>query len=150
MAAVSTNDKGHPLYLKLHLVSGFTSEAISKWAKANLMPGTSVISDGLACFAAVVDAGCIHEPIVVGSRKPRDLPEFKWVNTVMGNLKTSLAGAFHALKYGKYGQRYLAAFAYRFNRRFDLRDLVARLIVDVVRTKPFKEQAARAQAEACF
>lgn len=150
VAAVSTNAEGHPMYLKLHLVSGFTSEAISKWAKANLMPGTSVVSDGLACFAAVVEAGCIHEPRVVGGLKPRDLPEFKWVNTLLGNLKTTLAGAFHALKYGKYGQRYLAAFAYRFNRRFDLRDLVARLIVDVARAKPFNETAVRAQAEACF
>lgn len=34
-------------------------------------------------------------------------------------------------------KRYPAAFAYRFHRRFDLRDLVARLVVDVVRAKPF-------------
>ena len=26
--------------------------------------------------------------MVVGSLKPRDLPSFKWVNTVLGNLKT--------------------------------------------------------------
>ncbi len=105
VAAVSTNDEGHPMYLKLHLVSGFTSEAIGKWARANLTPGTNVISDVAACLAAVVEAGFIHEPVVVGGRKPRDLPEFEWTNTVLGNLKTSLAGAFHALKYGKYGQR---------------------------------------------
>ena len=89
-------------------------------------------------------------PRVVGKLKPRDLPEFKWVNTVLGNLKTTLSGAFHALKYGKYGESYLAAFAYRFNRRFDLRGLVARLIVDVARTKPVTERLVRAQAEAPF
>jgi hypothetical protein len=42
---------------------------------------------------------------------------------VVGNLKTTLSGAFHALRYRKYGQIYLTAFAYRFNRRFDLRGL---------------------------
>ena len=111
LATVSTNAKDHQMYLKLHLLSGFTSEAIGKWAKANLIPGTKVISDGLACFAAVVDVGCMHAPRVVGGLEPRDLPEFKWVSTVPCNIKTTLALAFYALNYGKYGHRYLAAFA---------------------------------------
>lgn len=150
VAAVSVDGNGHPLYVKLNLVSGFTSQAIAQWAKASLMPGARVTSDGLGCFAAVADARCIHQPTVVGSLLPRDLPEFKWVNTVLGNLKTTLAGAFHALKYRKYGEHYLAAFAYRFNRRFDLRGLVASLIVDVVRTKPIKEKGVRTHAETRF
>ena len=78
-------------------VSGFTLNAIGNWAKANLAPGTLVTSDGLGCFAAVPDAGCMHMPTAVGALKPRDLPEFKWVNTVLGNLKATLAGAFHSL-----------------------------------------------------
>jgi len=150
VAAVSVDHRGHPRYLKLNLVSGFTREAISKWAKANLTPQTTVFSDGLGCFAAVTDAGCAHVPVVVGALKPRDLPQFKWVNTVLGNLKTTLAGAFHSLKYSKYAEHYLAAFSYRFNRRFDLRGLVARLIVDVARCKPIKEEVVRAHAEARF
>ena len=52
---------------------------------------------------------------------------------MLGNLKTTPAGTFHALKFSKYGTDYLGAFAYRFNRRFDLRGLVARSIVDVAR-----------------
>jgi transposase-like protein len=150
VAAVSVTGQGHPMYLKLNLVSGFTLQAIGDWAKASLVPGTVVRSDGLGCFAAVADAGCMHVPTVVGALKPRDLPEFKWVNTVLGNLKTTLAGAFHSLNYRKYAGHYLAAFAYRFNRRFDLRHLVARLIVDVVRSKPAKETVVRAHAEAGF
>ena len=42
----------------------------------------------------------------------------------------------------------VAAFAYRFDRRFNLRDLVAGLIVDVARTAPVKERIVRAHAEA--
>ncbi len=150
VAAVSLNHKGRPMHLKLNLVSGFTSTAIGNWAKANLAPHTLVASDGLACFAAVVEAGCTHVPMVVGDLKPRDLPEFKWVNTVLGNLKTTLAGAYHALKYRKYAAHYLAAFAYRFNRRFDLRELVSRLIVDVARCAPIKATVIRQHAEAGF
>ena len=52
---------------------------------------------------------------------------------MLGNLKTTLSGAFHALKCRKYGQAYRTAFAYWFNRRFDLRGLVATLAVDVSR-----------------
>ncbi len=150
IAAVSVNDAGYPVYLKLDLVSGFTNDAITKWAKASLLPYAEVRSDGLACFASVVDAGCLHRPMVVGKLKPRDLPKFKWVNTVLGNLKTTLAGAFHALNYRKYAGNFLAAFAYRFNRRFDLRAFVKQLVVDVVRAKPAKEDSIRANAELAF
>jgi hypothetical protein len=73
-----------------------------------------------------------------------------WVNTVLGNLKTTLAGAYHSLKYRKYAAHYLAAFAYRFNRRFDLHGLVSLLIVDVARCAPAKEQVVRQHAEAAF
>jgi len=150
VAAVSVDHRGHPRYLKLNLVSGFTREAIGKRAKASLTPQATVLSDGLGCFAAVTDAGCVHMPVVVGALKPRDLPQFKWVNTVLGNLKTSLAGTFHAFKYSKYAEHDPAAFSYRFNRRFDLRGPVARLIVDVARCKPIKEEVVRAHAEARF
>jgi transposase-like protein len=149
-AAVSLNDQGHPMYLEHSLVSGLTLKAIGKWAQAHLTPGTVVTSDGLACFAAVTDAKCVHVPMVVGDLQPRDLPEFKSVNTVLGNLKTTLAGTFHALQYRKYAGHYPAAFAYRFNRRFDLRGLVARLIVDVARCTPAKESVVRAHGEAGY
>jgi len=151
VAAVSLNAAGQPMRLKLDLVKGFTCESISRWAKASLLPATVVTSDGLACFAAVTDAGCVHSPRVVGTLKPRHLPEFKWINTMLGNLKTTLAGAFKALKFRKYAQTYLAAFAYRFNQRFDLRGLIATLIVDVARTRPVKEKVIRDRhAEARF
>jgi transposase-like protein len=150
VAAVAVNEAGRPTYLKLSVLSGFTNIALGKWAKANLLPGTVVCSDGLGCFAAVTAAGCLHLPTVVGDRKPRELPGFTWVNTVLGNLKTTLAGAYHSLGYRKYADHYLAAFAYRFNRRFDLRGLVARLIVDVVRAQPCAEVDVRAHAEARF
>jgi hypothetical protein len=96
VAAVSLDDKDRSRFLKLSVVSGFTSEAISNWAKASLAPGCVAASDGQGCFTA---AGCEHKPVVVGERKPRDLPQFLWVNTVLGNLKNTLAGAYHSLKY---------------------------------------------------
>lgn len=143
VAAVSLNAAGNPLFAKLTLVPGFTSLAIAAWARTHLAKGTSVLSDGLGCFAAVVDAECIHTVEVVGERKPRELPQFKWVNTVLGNLKTMISGCYKAFGYSKYGQRYLGAFAYRFNRRFDLAELVVRLVVDVCRSLATPERLIR-------
>jgi transposase-like protein len=149
VAAVSLNESGHPSYLKLSAVASFTREAIGQWARQNLVPGTLVACDGLICFWGVTDAGCIRVPTILSGRKPRDLPEFKWVNTVLGNLKTSLAGAHHAFKYRKYAAQYLAAFAYRFNRRFDLKALVRDLISTVVRCKPRSENVIRSAETRC-
>ena len=150
VAAGSPNGKGHPMHLKLNPVSGFTSAAIGNGAKADLAAGATLTSDGLACFAAVVEAGCAHVLMVVDGLEPRDLPVFKWVNTVLGNLKTTLTGAYQSLKYRKYAANSLAAFAYRLNRRLDLRDLVSRLIDESVPCAPIKETVIRQHAEAGF
>ena len=99
VAAVSLSDEGHPLRTKLTPVPGFSLNAIAQWARAHLAPGSTVFSDGLACFGAVTTAGCTHQPTVVGRRKPKDLPEFQWINTVLGNLKTSLSGSYHAFDF---------------------------------------------------
>jgi hypothetical protein len=47
-------------------------------------------------------------------RHPKHLPEFRWINTVISNLKTSFSGTFHALRFDKYADRYLGAFSFRF------------------------------------
>jgi ribosomal protein L37AE/L43A len=136
VAAVSLNEAGHPQYVRLTPVLGFTLNAISDWAEHCLAPGSTVFSDGLACFAAVTRAECSHYPTVMAGRKPRDVPEFQWINTVLGNLKTSLSGCYHAFDFWKYAARYLAAFSYRFNRRFNLRTLNQRLLVAAVASSP--------------
>ena len=108
-----------------------------------------MLSDGLACFGAVTEAGCRHQPTVVAGRKPKDLPEFEWINTVLGNLKTSLTGAYHAFDFRKYAHRYLAAFAYRFNRRFHLRTLNKRLLVAAANCSPHPERMIRVADDGC-
>ena len=129
VAAVSMSDEAHPLRIKLNTVSGFKLKAIAGWASKNLAAGSTVYADGLACFNAVTQAGCTHESTVVAGRKPKDVPELQWINTVLGNLKTSLCGSYHSFGFKKYAQQYLGAFAYRFNRRFDLKTLAQRLLV---------------------
>lgn len=136
VAAVSLTEEGRPLRVRLTPVPGFTLKVISAWAKDHLAPSCAVFSDGLACFGAVTEAGCSHHPTVMAGRKPGEVPEFRWINTVLGNLKTSLSGCYHAFDFHKYAVRYLAAFSYRFNRRFNLRTLHQRLIIAAVSAPP--------------
>jgi hypothetical protein len=98
--------------------------------------GTTVQSDGLACFRAVTDVGCHHQPTVLGnSRRAVKADAFPWVNTVLGNLKNALRGTYHAIGL-KHAPRYLAEFEYRFNRRFRLPDMIPRLAYVALRTPP--------------
>ena len=140
VAAVETNEQGHPLRVKLTVVEGFRTAEIVSWAHQHLGTGTRVVSDGLACFNGVTAAGCVHEPIVVGSGKAAvERPEFRWVNTILGNVKNALRGTYHAVR-PKYAQRYLAEFEYRFNRRFDLPEIIPRLVYIALRTPPMPER----------
>ena len=149
VAAVSLDPAGHPLRAKLTPVPGFTLKAIAAWANAHLSPGSCVVSDGLARFVGVGEAGCQHLPIVVGGRKPKDLPDFHWVNTVLGNVKTGTTGAYHAFDFAKYAERYLGAIAYRFNRRFRLDTLPQRLLVAAVAIGPRREAWLRQAGTPC-
>ena len=42
-------------------------------------------------------ANCHHKAAGKGGKHPNDLPQFRWINTLLGNLKTSFSGTFHAL-----------------------------------------------------
>ena len=128
VAAVSVDDAGHPQHLKLATLTTFSFAAIADWAQDALAPGCEVISDGLACFRAVAEVGCFHQAVVVRGRHPDKLPQFRWINTVLSNLKTSFSGTFHSLSFKKYGNRYLGAFSYRFNRRFNLIAMTDRVL----------------------
>lgn len=136
VAAVETTPEGKPIRLKLRRVNGFRRSEIARLAKNGFDPGSSVVSDGLRCFAAVTEAGCSHQTIITGSgRKAALTPAFKWVNTALANIKNAMTGTYRAIR-SKHVPRYLAEFEYRFNRRYDLAAMMPRLGYVAVRTPP--------------
>jgi len=143
LAAVETDLDNKPVKMVLSVVDGFKKQTVDLWSKAHLAGGSLVITDGLACFQEAAFQGCLHLPQVPKKgRKTTDLECFKWVNTVLGNLKSSLRGTYKSNKW-KYAQRYLSEFQYRFNRRFDLRGMVDDLLQAVVTAKPIGEKVLR-------
>jgi hypothetical protein len=78
VAAVSTNDEGHPLYMNLQVVNGFRCVEIVNWSRKQLAPGSTVCSEGLTCFGAITAIDCQHVAIITGggpdSVKHGDVP----------------------------------------------------------------------------
>ncbi len=156
--------------VKFSRVAGFTREQIKRWGQQHLSPGSTVYSDGLSGFLGIQDVGCHHQPMVTGSGKqavqplahPSDAlparqrrqaaakgnPAFQWANTMLGNLKNSVAGTYHAIR-EKHVPRYLAQFQYRFNRRYKLGDRIPRLAWVALRTPPMPYRLLKL-AEGCW
>lgn len=135
IAAVETTDDGKPRRMKLRPVCGFTGSAVSKALPSILSDDCLVVTDGLACFTAAAKQGFTHMPMRTSGDKVLQDSTFKWVNTVLGNVKCALVGTYRALS-SKHVVRYLSSFAYRFNRRFHLPDLFPRLAWVALRTPP--------------
>jgi ribosomal protein L37AE/L43A len=128
VAAVQTTPEGKPQLVCLRQ-QPFTREEVASFAARSIAPSATVVTDGLWCFGAVQMVGADHERVVTGGGKASaKLPQFKAVNTFLGNLKCSLSGTYHAFDFDKYAHRYLAEAQYRFNRRFNLRSILARLL----------------------
>ena len=149
VVAVATSDSGHPRKLMLHVVPTHDGKSIEAMAKTRLLPSARVISDGLGCFRSVTKAGCTHQPVNVtkASGHGEKLSCFRWVNTVLGNIKTAFVSTFKSVA-KRYVYRYFAEFEYRFNRRFDLPALLNRLAYVATHTAPHPRSSLKIAREA--
>lgn len=140
IAAVQVDNEGKPERIKLTVVKNFTTKAVENWAKLNLEPGCVVVSDGLRGFGGFTSAGHTHHAKTIGNPKKSENTKYlKWVNIVLGNIKTGLKGTYKAHR-PKYYQRYLAEFEYRFNRRYRLEEIFGRLLAVAVLTPPMPDR----------
>ena len=136
VAAVQTTESGAAVLVCLSR-RPFTKESIEAFAAKSLAAPATLVSDGLGCFTAVRGTGILHEQHITGGGAASvKHQEFLAVNTILGNLKTALAGTYHSFGFAKYSHRYVAQVQYLFNRRFDLRAILTRLIRAARCTKP--------------
>ncbi len=123
--------------MKLVVVDSFTKKEIKAWAEKSLdKDGCIAVTDGLNCFNGLDEAKYNHISRIAGpGKRSTDDICFKWVKTVIGNVKNAITGTYHASRNG-YAPQYLAEFHYRFNRRFNLRALMPRLVRAAAATPP--------------
>lgn len=130
-------------------VIGNVKAGLTPWAAKALAPEATVTPDGLIGFEVLRRLGFTHCPILSGKGKAGcEAEPFKWLNTLLGNLKTALSGTHHAFAFRKYGHRYLAEVLYRFNCRFDLAAMVPRPAAALMRATPCPRDRIQAPAEA--
>ena len=115
VAAVQTTPHGQPQFVCLRQ-QPFTNEQVATFAARSIAPSATVVSDGLWCFGAAQMVRADYERVVTGGGNASvRMPQFKAVNTYLGNLKRSLSGTNHAFDFAKYAHRYLSKAQSRFN-----------------------------------
>ena len=136
MAAVSTGAEGRPRKLKLAPVRGFRKCEIARGAPHWLAPGSTVVTDGLGCWRVLGEGAYNHRSVRTGSgSKAARVASFKWVNTTLGNIKSAITGTYRKLG-PDHAERYLASFAWRYNRRYHLKTMIPRFVHSAARTSP--------------
>lgn len=136
IVAVSTDENTHPLQIKLDPVDSFTIKNIENWTEAHITPGSHVVTDALNCFTGV-ERTCFHEihtSILMSEEEKEE--HFKWMNTILSNVKTLISGTFHSIECHQYTFRYFGEITYRFNRRYNLKKIFYDLCYTAVNTAP--------------
>ena len=136
VVAVQTIDGGKPARLKIRRIARFKRKRVKSLAKRVIADGTTVVTDGLACFRGLADAGCDHVALPTGRGRRAVLhPSFQWVNTVLGNIKTAIVATYRAAR-KKHLVRTLAEFEWRFNQRENLAAMIPILACAAASSKP--------------
>ncbi|KGE53571.1 IS1595 family transposase [Xanthomonas axonopodis pv. vasculorum] len=134
----------HPVFAVIEPVKAFDNALLKDWIERRLEPGCEVYSDGLACFRRLEEAGHAHTSLDTGGgRATTEVQGARWLNMVLANVKRAISGTYHAMRQAKYARRYLAEAAYRFNRRFRLKQMLPRLATALMRCQPCPERVLR-------
>ncbi|MDZ4348994.1 MAG: IS1595 family transposase [Xanthomonadaceae bacterium] len=143
--AVSTDGQlQHPTFAVIEPVRAFDNASLADWVERRLAPDAEAFTDGLGCFRRIEIAGHAHTVLQTeGGRAVTEVDGARWVNVLLSNLKRALDGVYHAIRQAKYARRYLAEAAYRFNRRFWLREIASQLATDLMACKPCPERLLR-------
>ena len=140
IAAVQTDEARHPQKVVLTAIQSFTEDEIKNWSQEHLEKSSLVLTSDLSCFRYFSEY-CEHEKY--GTSRIGEIPadyDFKWINTVLKNVKTAFSGALHAFNFRKYAYRYLGNMQFRFNHRYDLRQCFYDVINLCISSPPITEK----------
>lgn len=144
MAVETDGTLEHPRYAVIEPVKTFDNLTMTEWANRRLAPEAEAFSDGLGAFRRFAATGHAHTVLETdGGRAATEVKGARWVNVVLSNVKRALDGVYHSVKQRRYARRYLAEAAYRFNRRFRLREFVPRLLRSMALCAPCPEPLLR-------
>jgi hypothetical protein len=143
IAAVEVDDEGHPQHVRCDPLPDRKGDTRRAWVRKALDPDAHLLTDAFASLGCAGAEVAAYGAIVLSPRKSSQIDAFRWVNTVISNLKTAIRGTYHHFNVHKYLARYLAEAPYRLHRRFHLPSLVGRLLHASVHTPPSPEKWLR-------
>ena len=141
---METNENlDHPACAVIELVRTFGNVAVADWCARRLAPEAEVYTDGLSAFRRFADAGHAHTVIQAkaDARPPKNAVHAG--STSCSPTSSDPSAAAHAIRQAKYARRYLGEAAYRFNRRFRLREMLPRLLHAMIVCSPCTEPLLR-------
>src|ERR1700751_2047131 len=99
--------------LRLAMISDNSAGSIAAFVRANVKPGTTLLTDGHASYPGL--SGYRHDPRIVGAMAGHVV--FPWSHRAFSLLKRWALGTYHGLR-RKHIDTYLNEFVFRYNRRF--------------------------------
>ena len=109
--ALSLNESGNPLYLKMLVTPNIKRASVKKFAQFAFADGSTVHSDGYRSYIPALE-GYTHE------HKSYDPNSglLHWLHVVISNAKAFILGTYHGL-HKESLQSYLDEYCFRFSRR---------------------------------
>jgi transposase-like protein len=115
----------------MRVVDTVGGQSLAHAAAGSVLPGSIIVTDGLASYRRLSTIGYVHESHVQES--PRDaIAILPWVHVVISNFKRWILDVFHGVS-PKHLQSYLDEFCYRLNRRHARADLFRRVLNRCIR-----------------
>lgn len=99
--------------IRLAMISDNSAASIEAFVRANVKPGTTLLTDGHASYPGLT--GYRHDPRVVGNMAANIV--LPWIHRAFALLKRWGLGTYHGLR-RKHIDTYLNEFVFRYNRRF--------------------------------
>jgi transposase-like protein len=131
--ALSRDSRNHPQYLRIESIDSVTIEEIQRVAKKSIIPGSKIVSDGHGSYKRLTDVGFVHEAKAYYKEEKDDF--LKMLHIIIGNVKAYIQGTYHGLG-SQYLQSYFDEFCFRFNRRFNPKEIFDRLLNVCVLSSP--------------
>jgi len=122
--ALSKDEKGNPVYVRMKVINAVTIKEINKAAEEYIQKGSTVSTDGYSSYKELKE-NYTHK--AQNYYEANEEGFLNWLHTLVGNAKSYILGTYHGLE-DKFLQTYLDEFCYRFNRRFNHKQLFGRLL----------------------
>lgn len=122
--ALSTDAKGNPLYVRMKIIEAVSSNEIRNFANEYVEKGSNITTDGHSSYRQLKE-DYIHK--YQNYYEVSNSKFLKFLHILISNTKAFISGTYHGLE-GKHLQSYLNEFCYRFNRRFNTKQLFGRAL----------------------